>query len=76
MSFDYSKVRGRIKEVFGSQRAFASCVGRSGVFVSRVLNNKALLNQHDIEEWATALRIESCDLGTYFFVRKVCETKL
>ena len=32
--FDYSKLKGKIKEVFGTQSAFAKAMGLSGVSLS------------------------------------------
>lgn len=37
--FDYSKLKGKIKEVFGTQSAFAKAMGLSGVSLSSKLNN-------------------------------------
>lgn len=39
--FDYSKLRGKIKEVFGTQAKFAKAMGMSTVTLSAKLNGTA-----------------------------------
>ena len=39
MAFDFSKLRGKIKEVFGTQEKFAKAMGMSSVSLSAKLNN-------------------------------------
>lgn len=74
--FDYSKLKGKIKEVFDTQTAFAVAVGRTEAFISNVLNGKSFLDQKDIELWAEVLSIPDEEIGFYFFTRKVHETEL
>lgn len=38
--FDYARLRGKIKEVFGTQDAFADAIGLGRVSVSQRLNNQ------------------------------------
>lgn len=67
----YSKLRGRIKEVFGIQANFAEAMGLSTVSLSHKLSGKI--------EWKTSEIFKACDLlgipiednAEYFFVRKV-----
>ena len=40
LTYDYSKIRGKIKEVFGTQAAFADAMKMSTVSLSEKLNNK------------------------------------
>lgn len=69
--YDYRKLRGRIKEICGTQEAFAKGIGRSYPFISYVLNGKAYFGQNDIEASAKLLHISSNDIGEYFFSPKV-----
>ena len=48
MSFNYSKLEGRIVEKFGSRRAFAEAYGVSENTMSRKLNGKSAISTSDI----------------------------
>lgn len=67
MPYTYSKLKGRIVEIFGSQSAFAGKLGISVNSVSRKLNCKTGFSQHDIEEWSRLLNIQLSEYGDYFF---------
>lgn len=69
--YDYRKLRGRIKEICGTQVAFAKKVGRSNPYISNVLNGQAYFSQNDIEVSSKVLGITSEEIGTYFFTQKV-----
>lgn len=71
MEFDYSKLRGRIVEKFGSQRAFSSAEGSSQQTVSLKMTNKIPFDQPTIERWCHLLDISLADAGDYFFTPKV-----
>lgn len=71
--FDYSKLKGRITEKFGTQSNFAKAVKRTDTYVSMVLNGKTYLDQTEIEKWSAALDIECEMLGVYFFAKRVHE---
>ena len=73
--FDTNKLKGKIVEVYGTQAKFAEAVGNSVSYISQVMNGKAYLDQPTIDKWSTALRIDTDDIGTYFFVPKVHETE-
>lgn len=69
--FDYSKLRGRIVEKFGTIEAFSESVGISNVSVSKKLNNKVDISREDILTWAKLLEITPKEYGTYFFTKAV-----
>lgn len=69
--FDYTKLRGRIRERFGSERAFAEALCASQQTVSAKLNNKTLFTQEEIRTACTVLQIKTADIPTYFFTEKV-----
>lgn len=67
LKFDYSKVRGKIKEVFGTQDKFAENVNMGRVAVSQRLNNSIDLSDKEIFKWSRTLGIEAKDIPIYFF---------
>lgn len=67
--YDYSKLRGRIVEKFGTISAFTKALGSSTVTVSVKLNNKSGFSRSDIEHWSELLEIPSAEIGLYFFVK-------
>lgn len=75
MAFDYSKLRGRIIEKFGSIKAFAKAYGLSHVTMSNKLNGKVAISQDDIMKMAKPelLDIQPEEIHEYFFALKVHE---
>ena len=71
MHYDYSKLKGRIKEVFGTNRAFAAAIKRSERTVSLKLNNFLPWSQKEIDDTCTALCIPHSEIGAYFFAKVV-----
>lgn len=67
----YSKLRGKIREVFGTQEAFADAIGLSKSGVSLRLNNRVKWTADDIENSRIALGLDAAEIGEYFFTRKV-----
>lgn len=71
MTFNYSKLRGRIREVFGTQDRFAEAMGRSNTSISQKLNNKSEWTQTEINRAVEVLGIDDVDISAYFFAQKV-----
>lgn len=69
--FDFSKLRGRIIEKFGTIRAFAEAVDTSLVSVSHKLNGRTDISRADIIKWSEILDISPAEYGAYFFTPKV-----
>lgn len=68
MLFDYSKVRGRIREKFGTEGAFAEALGISRQALSRALSNRrGGLCCGTVYKWACLLDIPKSEFGEYFF---------
>lgn len=65
--FDYSKLRGRIVEKCGSQKAFAEKIGISECTMTSKLNGYTYFNQKDIAAAAKVLDIAPGDVSSYFF---------
>lgn len=69
--FDYSKLRGRIVEKFGSLSAFAESIGSTVQRVSAKLHDRIGITRSDIIIWCKALEIDLSEIGVYFFALKV-----
>lgn len=67
IQYDYSKLRGKIKEVCGTQEALASKVGLGRVTLSQRLNNQSEFSQDEIVKVSKELNIASEDIPVYFF---------
>ena len=65
-SYDYRKLRGRIKEKFGTQAEFSKRLGISEVSVSNKLNNVVDWGQEEMEHAISVL-----DIHAYFFTHIV-----
>lgn len=63
----YAKLRGRIKEKFGTERAFAKALDTSLITVSKKLTGRSQFSSEDIRKWCSLLDIALKDIGTYFF---------
>lgn len=75
MAFDYSMLKGKIKEKFDTQDAFAKELGIGRVSLSMRLNNKLEFSQKEMEKSCILLSIDICDLAKYFFCPKSSETR-
>ena len=71
MEFDFSKLLGRIVEMFGTRTAFAEKWGKTDPYVSNRLNNKISMDMVDIYEMCDLLDISCKDIPVYFFTPKV-----
>lgn len=71
MSYDYRKLRGKIKEVFGTQDAFAEKLGIGRVSLSKRLTNQLEFSQAEIKKSCELLKIEPKEISDYFFKTKV-----
>ena len=61
------KLRGRIREKFGTQEAFAKAVGMSETTLSSKLNGKTDWTRAEIEKASTLLGIPIEEIPCYFF---------
>ena len=71
MSYDYSKLNGRIVEKCGTKAAFARKIGLSERSVSLKLHNKVPWKQTEIQKSAEVLEFPISDIQSYFFTIKV-----
>ena len=71
MTYDYRKLKGKIKEVFDTQQAFALAIGVSACSVTNKMQGKSNWTQDEIDKAANALKIDVRDIPEYFFTRKI-----
>lgn len=71
LEYDYSKLKGRIVEKYGTQRAFAEALGTTQVAVSNKMNQKSGFDTKDIERWSDLLEIDRADYSLFYFAKKV-----
>ena len=74
MKFDYSKLNGRIVEVFGTQLNFAVAMGLSERSISLKLNNRVAWKNTEIAKAAKLLKIRYSEIPKYFFRNLVHES--
>lgn len=71
MEFDYSKLKGKIIEKYGTQAEFAKEFGVSKNSFSMKMNNKISFSTNDILKITNMLNIDKDDISSYFFTQKV-----
>ena len=71
MAFDYSKLKGKITELFGTRDKFAQKLGIAPNTLSLKLNGKGEFSQGEIAKMSDVLQIDKQDIPTYFFTRQV-----
>ena len=73
--FDFSKLRGRIKEIYGTQTAFALAMLMNEATLSNKLNNNVEFSPKEIVRACLLLCIDLSEVKLYFFTLKVQETE-
>ena len=71
MAFNYSKLKGRIVEIFGSQTKFAKAMNMSERTLSLKISGKVSWKQREIVEAISLLGLEKDDIQEYFFTIEV-----
>lgn len=69
--YDYSKLKGRIKERFLTQSEFAKKLGISDASLSYKLNNKTVFDQDQIQDSIEIFDLTAQETMDYFFTLKV-----
>jgi len=69
--WDYSKLKGRIYEKYGSQYAFSKEMGMRDSALSGRLNCRTTFTQTEIIKAAKLLEIEPEQLAEYFFTPEI-----
>lgn len=73
MKFNHSKLRGKIKEVFGTQEAFADAMGISTTSLSAKLNGSVEFKLSEVVQAVKILQLEEKDIAVYFFTLEAQE---
>lgn len=63
----YDKLRGRIREKYKTEAAFADHIGMNRTSLSLLLNGNREWKRKDMETVCIALGISLADMGEYFF---------
>ena len=71
MSWDYSKLRGRIKEKFNTLDSFAEALGMSRTSLSQRLNNQLEFSQNEIAKALVLLDEDEVNMVDFFYTPKV-----
>jgi len=71
MEFDFSRLRGRIVEKYGTCDAFAAAMDRSKVWLSSRLNNTVQWRAEEMRKAAALLGIPPEEIPAYFLNPKV-----
>lgn len=70
VNYDYSKLRGRIVEKYGTVTAFSAALGSNVNTVLSKLNGTTGWKMQDIESSLSLLDISRDEIGLYFFTPK------
>ena len=68
--FEYNKLRGKIREVCGTQDEFGKAIGMSHMVLVNRLNGKTNFRQDEILAACNVLRIPQREIPAYFFTLK------
>lgn len=71
ITFDYTKLKARIKEVYGGQESFAQALGCTLQNINNKMNNRTCLTQSEIILWAEMLDLRPYEIGEFFLSRRV-----
>jgi len=73
MKFNHSKLRGKIREVFGTEQKFANALGVSHTTISMKLLGRNKFTQDEIEKARSLLNIQPESIHDYFFCSDTLE---
>ena len=68
---DYSKLRGKIREVYHSEFEFAKAMNLSRTTLSAKLNGKTQWSMSEVENSCKLLTIPMSEIEIYFFTTRV-----
>lgn len=67
MAYDYSKLRGKIVEKYGSQYNFAKAMNIGNSTLTQKMTNKAEWSQREMTKALSLLEVDSKEVERYFF---------
>ena len=76
ISYDFSKLLGKIVEKYGKQESFAPALGISSRSLSLKVNNERYFKPNEISRAVDLLGLDPSDIPAYFFTAKVQENVL
>lgn len=71
MIFDFSKLKGKIKEKYNNRNDFAELIPLSKNSLSKKLNNKVPFTSPEIYKIVEILGIDKSEIHIYFYTLKV-----
>ncbi len=75
VKINYDKLKGRIKEVLGTQGRLAEKIKLDETTISNKLNNNTYFSQKEILSICLILNIPKTEIPEYFFKEKVRENE-
>ena len=69
MRLDYTKLKSKIVEKYGTQANFATAINRTESYVSMILHNKTYLTVAEVLYWSAVLGIGRDDIPIYFLTK-------
>lgn len=73
MAYNYARLKGRIKERYGTQEAFAAAMAMSAAALSARLNSVTSFTQGEIDKACQLLSVPDGDIRSYFFCHECSE---
>lgn len=70
MAYDYARLRGLIRERFGTQADFAKAIGKSPCSVSKKLNGRSEWTKDEMHKTGEVLGFTAEQIAHYFFCPK------
>lgn len=67
--YNYSKLKGLIKEHFGTQEAYANALGISLTTLQSRLNGSTYFDQREIEESVELFKVDGAEVNNIFFAK-------
>lgn len=71
MAFDNSKLRGKIKELFGTELSFCKKMGIAGSTLSAKLNNKSEFSRSEMLKISELLNLKDEEVHDIFFSKTI-----
>ncbi|MGN0989283.1 MAG: DUF739 family protein [Eubacteriales bacterium] len=71
----YAKLRGKIREEFGTQSSFAESMGMNDATLSAKLNKRRVWTVSEVEKACELLGIPTAQAYIYFFTPEVAKTQ-
>lgn len=75
IEINHDKLKGKIKEVLGTQGKLAESIGLDDTTISNKINSNTYFTQKEIIKICTILNIKHNEIPEYFFKEKVRENE-